>query len=130
MAQLFYLVVYGAVLFYIGIGAGNISLRLIIIIEGNKILHGVFREKLLEFAAQLRRKSFVVRKHQSGAVKPCNNICRRKGLAGTGNTQQHLRAQAVLHALHQLLYCLRLIARRRIRRMKPEIHTLSSDTAQ
>ena len=78
------------VLFYISIGVGNIGLRLIVIIvKENKILHGVFRKNSLNSLQQLRRKSFVVRKHQSGAVKPCNDICRRKGLAGAGNTQQH-----------------------------------------
>ena len=50
MAELVYLVIDGRIFSYIGIGRRYIGLRLVIIIVGDKILHCVVREHLLEFS--------------------------------------------------------------------------------
>ena len=47
MAQLFYLLIDGAVLLYIGVGGRDISLWLVVVIVGDKILHRAIREKCL-----------------------------------------------------------------------------------
>ena len=47
VAQLINLVVYIGVLFNIGVGAGEIGLRLVVIIVADKVLHGVVGEELL-----------------------------------------------------------------------------------
>ena len=54
--------------FDIRVRLGDIRLRLVIVVVGNEVFHGVFREKLAEFRAQLSRERFVVREHERGAV--------------------------------------------------------------
>ena len=53
VAQAVYLVVDGAVLFDIGIGAGDIGLRLVVVVVGDEIFHGVVRKKRAELGAEL-----------------------------------------------------------------------------
>ena len=60
MAQLIDFVVDGRIFFDISIGLYYICFRLIIIVITDKILHRVGRKKLLKFASQLRRQSFVM----------------------------------------------------------------------
>ena len=101
VAQAVDLVVDGAVFLDIGIRAGDIGLRLVVVVVGDKILHRVFREKRAELGAQLGRQCFVVGQHQRGAVAFCNDVGHGKGLAASGNAQQGLAAVSPLHALHQ-----------------------------
>ena len=68
VAQTLDLVVDGGILFDVGIRLGNICLRLVIVIVGNEVFHGVFRKKLAELRAQLRGERFVVRQHERRAV--------------------------------------------------------------
>ena len=49
--------------FYICVGAGDIRLRLIIVVIGNKILHRVFGEEFPELTAKLCGKGLVVCQH-------------------------------------------------------------------
>ena len=67
VAQTLDLVVDGGVLFNIGVRLGDIRLRLVIVVVGNEVFHGVFREKLPEFRAQLRSQRLVVREDQRQA---------------------------------------------------------------
>ena len=83
-----------------------------------EILNGVFRKKLAELAAKLCRKSFVGCQHQSGTVCVCNYICHGKGLARARHTHKGLKALTCLNTGAELIYCLRLISRGSIRRMK------------
>lgn len=90
MTQLVNLVVYGKVLFNIGIGAGNIGLGLIIIIIAYKKLHAVIGKKLAHFVAKLRRERFIMRKYQRGPADVFDDIRHGKGLAAARYAQQHL----------------------------------------
>ena len=90
MAQLVYLVINGGILFNIGIGSGNVGLRLIIVIIGDKIFHRILGEKFTELTTKLCGKSFVMSENESRTVNICNNICHCKGLTRTGNTKQNL----------------------------------------
>ena len=81
MAQPLDLVVDGAVLFDKGVRVGDIGLGLVVVVIGDEILHRVFREKLLELAAELGGQSLVVGKDKGGPVQPGNDICHGKGLA-------------------------------------------------
>ena len=47
------LIIDGGILLDIGIRGGNIGLRLIIIIVGYKVFHGILREKLLHLTVEL-----------------------------------------------------------------------------
>ena len=110
VAQTVDLVIDGAVLFNIGVGAGDIGFRLVVIVVADEILHRIVGEKGAELGAQLRRQCFIVGQHQRGAVAFCDHICHGKGLAAASNAQQGLAAVAALHALHQCFNSLRLVA--------------------
>ena len=69
---------------------GDISLRLVVIVIGNKILHRIVGEKFPELRAKLGRQGLIVGQNQSGPVHLLNNRCHREGLTGTGHTQQGL----------------------------------------
>ena len=92
------LLVGGGVLFDIGIGVGNIGLRLVIVVVGDEILHGVIGEKLLELGAQLGRQGLIVGQHQGGTLDGLDGLGHGKGLAGAGDAQQRLLRKPHLHA--------------------------------
>ena len=110
MTQLFDLVIDGAVLLDVGIGGGDVGFRLVVVVVADKVLHRVFREKLLELAAQLGRQRFVVGQHQGGAVQPLDDIGHGKGFAAAGHALQRLHPVAGLDALYQGVNGLRLVA--------------------
>ena len=110
MTQLFDLVVDGAVLLDVGIGGGDVGFRLVVVVVADKVLHRVFREKLLELAAQLGRQRFVVGQYQGGAVQPLDDIGHGKGFAAAGHALQRLHPVAGLDALYQGVNGLRLVA--------------------
>ena len=85
MAQLVYLVVDLGVFFYICVSGWHIGLRLIIVVVGDKILHCVLGEELLELAVKLRRQRLVVGNDQRGSLHPLNDVGHGEGLAGAGD---------------------------------------------
>ena len=99
------------VLLDIGVGVGDIGLRLVVVVVGDKVLHGVFREELPELLAQLGGQRLVVGQHQRGALHLLDDLGHGVGLAGAGDALEHLFPQAQLHALGQLFDGLRLVAR-------------------
>ena len=113
-----YLVIYHSVLFDIHILAGDISLRLIVIVIGNEILYRVIGKELSELTAKLSRKSFVVCQNKRGTIQPRNNVCHSKGLARTCNAKKGLHSLALLDTLNQRFYSLGLISRGRIFTLK------------
>ena len=108
------LLVGGGVFFNIGVGMWDIGLRLVVVVIGHEVLHRVVGEELLELLAQLGRQGLVVGQHQGGPLDGLDDLGHGEGLAGAGDTQQHLLVQAVLHALGQLFNGLRLVAGRLI----------------
>ena len=60
MAKLVNLIIDRAVLLDIGIAGGNIGLRLVIIIVGDKVFYGIVREKLLKLTVELTGQGLVV----------------------------------------------------------------------
>ena len=118
VAEFVDLVVDHRVLFDIDILARDIRLGLIIVIVGNKIFDRVIREKLAELGAELRGKRLVVRKHKRRAVDVGDDVRHRKGLARAGDAEQRLLGQPRLDARGQLIYRVRLIAGRLVRRMQ------------
>ena len=59
-AQFFDLVIDAQILLDVGICDGRIRLRLVVVVIGDKVLYGIFREERLEFSIQLRCQSLVV----------------------------------------------------------------------
>ncbi len=107
--QFFDLIIDGAVLFYIGIGPGDIGLGLIVVVVGYKVFHRVVGEKLLELTAELGCQRLVVGQHQGGTVHLGNDIRHSKGLARAGYTQQGLFLVPGQHPRCQLFNGLGLV---------------------
>ena len=125
--QFFYLVIDTQVLFYIGVGGGDVGLRLIIIIVGNEIFHRIVREERLEFAVKLCRQRLVVAQDESGTLQVLNYIRHGEGLSGTGNAQQRHVVNPVLQGFSELADRLRLVSRRLILRIEMEFHCRGKD---
>ena len=111
MSELIYLVINGAVLFDINVLARHIGFRLIIVIVGHEIFHGIVRKKLLELRTKLSGKYLIMGKHERWTVYPSNNVCHSKGLAGTSNAHKGLLSHAAFDTLYQSVHRLRLVAR-------------------
>ena len=101
VAQALDLVVDGGVLFDEGVRVGDIGLRLIVVIVGHEVFHGVFREEGPELLAQLGRQGLVVGQHQGGPLDPLDDLGHGVGLAAASDAQQHLVPQAVFDAAGQ-----------------------------
>ena len=110
VAQALDLLVDGGVLLDVGIGRGDVGLRLIVVIIGDEILDGAVREELAELRAQLRRQGLVVRDDERRALEALDDRGHRIGLAGTCDAQEHLAGHARLRARDERLNGLRLIA--------------------
>ena len=82
------LVVDAQVLFDIGVGDGDVGLRLIIIVVGDEILHRVVREERLELAVQLRGERLVVAQDQGRTLEALDDVGHREGLSGAGHAQE------------------------------------------
>ena len=121
MAQLIYFRIDRRILFDINILAGNISLRLVVIVIRHKEFHRVFGEERLHFAANLRGKRFVGFEYYCGAPRGGNDVCHGEGLAGARHADQGLIVQPVFDAVYKRCDRFGLIARRRKIRNEPEI---------
>ena len=104
------LVVDGAVLFNIGIGGGNIGLRLVVVVVGDKVFHRVVGEKTAHLGADLAGQGLVGLQDQGGAVAPGNDVRHGEGLARTGHAQKGLCLVPLADALHQGVDGLGLVA--------------------
>ena len=111
-AEFVYLVIYAKVLLYVGICVGKVSLRLIVVVVGDKVLHCVVGEEGLELSVELRCKSLVMTEHKSRPLQVLYYIGHCEGLARACHTQQGYCICAALYGLCYLLYCLRLVSGR------------------
>ena len=100
----------------------NVCLRLVVVVVGYEILHGVVGEELLELAVELCRQRFVMAKNQRRALQALDNVCHGESLAGTCYAEQCLCLPALAYALHKLVDGLRLVAGRAVLRTYLEFH--------
>ena len=124
MAQAVYLIVDGAVLFDIGIGAGDIGLRLVVVVVGDEIFHGVVREKRAELGAELGGQRLVVGQHQRRTVALGDDVRHREGLSRPCHAQQCHIPHALTQSLAKPLDRPRLIPRRLVCRFQTKFHSL------
>ena len=96
----------------VGVGGGDVGLRLVVIVVADEVLHRVLGEEALELAIELGRQGLVVDHDQRGLLDALDHVRERKCLAGTGHAQQHLVRQPPAQAVHKRLDGLRLIPRR------------------
>ena len=102
MAQLVDLVVDGGILFDVGVGGGEVGLGLVVIVVGDEVLDGVVGEELLELAVELGRQGLVGGDDQGRPVHRGNDVGHGKGLAGTGDPEQHLVPVAAVETGNEL----------------------------
>ena len=110
VAQLIYLLVDVRVFLDVGVGAGDIGLRLVVVVVADEVLHGVVGEELLELGVELGGQRLVVADDQGGALHPLDDVGHGEGLAAAGDAQQGLVLIALLQPLHQLIHRLGLVA--------------------
>ena len=110
------------VLFDIRVRRRQVGLRLVVVVIGDEILHGIFREEVLELPVQLRREGLVVAQDQRRTLQLRDDVGHREGLPGARHAQQRVVLRAVLDRAHQLPDRLRLIAHRGVVRYEFEIH--------
>ena len=101
MAQHLHLLVDRGVLLDVGVGLRDVGFRLVVIVVGDEVDHGVMGEELLELAGELRSERLVGSHHERGLAERLDGLCHGERLAGACNAQQHLVAVTVLDALHE-----------------------------
>ena len=79
----------------------DVRLRLVVVVVRDEKLDGVVREKLLEFAAQLRGKRFVVRQNERGALELFDDLRHRVRLAGARDAEKRLLLEAEADAARE-----------------------------
>lgn len=84
-------------------------LRLIVVVVGHIVFHGVVREESLELAVQLGGQRLVVAQYQRWLVDVGNDVGYGECLSGSGDTEQCLCGKSLAHALGQLCDGLRLV---------------------
>ncbi len=88
VAQALDLVVDRAVLLYIGVGAGDVGLGLVIVVVADEVLDRVVREELLELVAELGRQGLVRGDDERGLLDPLDRPGGRRRLPGPGGPEQ------------------------------------------
>ncbi len=109
------------VFFYVGVGAGDIGLRLVVVVVADEILHRVVGEEPLHLAVELGGQGLVGRQDQGGALHGLDHLGHGEGLAGPGDAQQDLVALFGPHAGHQFGDGGRLVAAGLVVRHHPEL---------
>ena len=106
------LVVDQRVLLDIGVRLRDVRFRLVVVVVGDEILHGVAGEERLELAVQLGGQRLVGRDHEGGPAQPGDHVGQREGLAAPRDAEEHGVRLPFREELGQALDGPRLIARR------------------
>ena len=109
MAELVDLLVDRGVLLDVGVRAGDVGLRLVVIVVTDEVLDGVFRKEGLELPVELGGKGLVVGDDQGGSVHGGDDVRHREGLPGTGHPEEDLMLLSALQPCDQFGDRLRLI---------------------
>ena len=103
-------IVDGRILFNIGIGLGDIGLRLVIIVIGDEIFDGIAGEKLPELRKQLGGQGLVRGDDPGRTLHPFTDTSHGKGLARAGNPQKNQAFLSSFHSTDQFFYSLGLVS--------------------
>ena len=87
------------VLLDIEVPGGHVGLGLVVVIIGDKVLHGVFWEKVPEFPVELGREGLVVGDDEGGLLGGLDHLGHGKGLARAGDPLEGLEGPARADAL-------------------------------
>ena len=100
----------GAVFFNEQIALGHVRFGLVIVVVADEVFHSVLGEKFAELAVQLRCQRLVRRKYDGRPAQPGDHVSHGEGFARARHAQQGLIDLPVVHAFHQFVDGLRLIA--------------------
>ncbi len=109
MAQAVDLGVDRRILLDVEVAAGDVRLRLVVVVVGDEVLDGVVGEVGPKLVAQLRRERLVVGDHERRALHRLDRAGHRHRLAGPGRAEQRREAIARRQAGGDLLDCARLV---------------------
>ena len=109
-AHLLDVLVDGRVLLDVSVRGGDVGLRLVIVIVGDEVLHGVAREEVAHLAVELGGQGFVGRQDQGRTLQFLDDVGDGEGLARAGHPQQGQARLAIPQPLHQATDGRRLIA--------------------
>ena len=98
----------------VGVRAGDVGFRLVIVVITYEVLDGVLREEHLELPIELGGEGLVVGDDQGGPVHGGDDIRHREGLSGTGHPKKDLVLASPLQTRDELFDGLRLIPPRLI----------------
>ncbi len=116
VAQAVDLVVARRVLLDVRVGARDVRLGLVEVVEGDEVLDRVVGEELAELRPQLRCQRLVRRQHQHRALQALGDVGDGERLARAGDAEQRLLAQPVVDAAVERVDGRRLVTGRRERR--------------
>ena len=102
----------GGVLLDIGVGGGNVGLRLVVVVVRDEVLDRAAREERFKLPVELRRQRLVVREHQRRPLVSGDHAGHGDRLSGSGDAEQRLVALAPLEAARQCPDRARLVPRR------------------
>ena len=85
------------VFLYVDVARRDVRLRLVVVVIADEVRYRVVWKELFELGIKLRGQRLVVRQHQRRAIQLGDDIRHREGLAGAGDSQQHLIAFAVFN---------------------------------
>ncbi len=102
VAELVDLLVDRGVLLDVGVGAGDVGFRLVVVVIADEILDGVFREEGLELPVELGGQGLVVGDDQGGPVHGGDDVRHREGLPGAGHPEEDLMLPSPSPALRQV----------------------------
>ena len=78
----------------IGVGAGHIGLRLVIVVVADEILDRIVRKEALELAVELGRERLVGGEHERRTLGLLDHLGHGEGLSRAGDAEEDLRAVA------------------------------------
>ena len=111
MAQAVDFIIDGGILLNIGVGRGDIRLRLVIIVVGYEIFYRILGKNSRSSVQSCAASVLLCASTSVGRWVCLDDVRHGERLARAGNAHQRLLGQTVADALHQFGYRLRLIAR-------------------
>ena len=81
---------------------GTYGFGLVVVVVADEIFDRVVREEPAEFLIELRREGLVVHHHERRPVDRFDDLRHGEGLAGAGDTQQHLALIAAIQPFDEL----------------------------
>ena len=126
-------VVDGCFLFNVGVAAGEVGFRLVVVVITDKVLDGVFRKEPSKLMEELRGQGLVMGQHQGWPSRLLDDLGHGVGLARTGHAEEHLMLLAVCEAAGErvnggLLVALRLVVADQLKVHRHSRFTASAQT--